>query len=601
MLARWRRYWFGDTAAGGGPAQERGPAGHPYGGSGSAVAGGGGAAPSARTSVAVLRIAIATSVLMTLWRLGSGYAGDPASAPHSIYRAVGILRLYPGEPGPAAIEVLRVIAWASTLAMLVGFRSRAATAISLVSALALASYGAAFTPTWSHDHNAPFLAQIAFLGAHGGDALSVDAWLRRRRGQPPPADHAYQWSVRLVQLAIAVMFASGAVMKIVGGKGTLAWAFSDNLRHQLLVRFDLIGLPRTAAAEWLLESSWRWKAAALGNLVSQLAPLAACFAMRRPRLRAVLGAFFVLEVVGLGVVMGFWDVQWLPLAAVFVDWDRLAAWWRRRRGGEESVAPAPTPARLPRAVPIFVAAFVLYDVVVAFVPSIDQRLNTYPFSSFPMFAQVRAKRPYDTHQTYELSGGRLVIVADPPLSPAQEAAVAAHHTYRMLYRERSPAIVRQRLGALLTAARGWFPGHAIRTVRVEVVAIQAPAHPAPARLDRKDLAIVGELDADGTFRTLLGAIAPGASGWTIAPVPVGVSTDGIRFGAHLDNRPDRVELAARPAGAAQERGPAGDHHGGSGFAVAGGAAWTAEVPRAATVHVVGVVGDRAFLVGQRGR
>jgi hypothetical protein len=552
MLARWRRYWFGDTTA---------------------------AAPSARISVAILRIAIASSVLLTLWRLGGGYAGDPASAPHSIYRAVGLLRLYPGEPSPTAIEVLRVVAWISTLAMLVGFRSRAATAVSLVSALALASYGAAFTPTWSHDHNAPFLAQLAFLGAHGGDALSVDAWLRRRRGLPPPEGHAYQWSVRLVQLAIAIMFASGAVMKLVAGKGTLAWAFSDNLRHQLLVRFDLIGLPRTAAADWLLERAWRWKAAALGNLVSQLAPLGACFAMQRPRLRAALGAFFVLEVIGLGVVMGFWDVQWLPLAAVFVDWDRLAAWWRARRGRAEPAAIATTAARVPRAVPIFVAAFVLYDVVVGFVPSIDQRLNTYPFSSFPMFAQIRAKRPYDTHQTYELSGGRLVIVADPPLSPAQEAIVAAHHTYRMLYRERSPAVVRQRLGALLAAARAWFPGHAIRGVRVEVVAIQAPAHPTPARLDREELAIVGELDADGTFRTLLGAIARGPAGWTIAPVPVGVPTDGIRFGVHLDNRPDRVELAAQPAGPA----------------------WTAAIPPAATVHVVGMVGDRAYLIGQRGR
>jgi hypothetical protein len=578
MLARWRRYWFGDTAAGGTGA------------------------PSAQLSVAVLRIAIATSVLMTLWRLGSGYAGDPASAPHSIYRAVGILRLYPGEPGPAAIEVLRVIAWVATLAMLVGFRSRVATAVSLVSALALASYGAAFTPTWSHDHNAPFLAQIAFLGAHGGDALSVDAWLRRRRGLPPPAGHAYQWSVRLVQLAVAVMFASGAIMKLVAGKGTLAWAFSDNLRHHLLVRFDLIGLPRTAAADWLLESAWRWKAAALGNLVSQLAPLGACFAMNRPRLRAVLGACFVLEVVGLGVVMGFWDTQWLPLAAVFVDWDRLAAWWRRRRPAPGPSAPATAPARVARGVPIFVAAFVLYDVVVGFVPAIDQRLNTYPFSSFPMFAQIRARRPYDVHQTYELSGGRLVIVADPPLSPAQNAAVAAHHTYRTMYRERSPAVVRQRLGALLAAARTWFPGHAIRSVRVEVIAIQAPAHPAPARLDRSDLAIVGELDAGGTFRSLLGAIAPASSGWTIAPVPAGLALDGIRFGAHLDNRPERVELAARAVGAAPERGPAEDRRGGSGFAVAGGATWTAAIPPAATVHVVGTVADgRTFLVGQRGR
>ena len=30
-----------------------------------------------------------------------------------------------------------------------------------------------------------FLAQLAFLGARGGDALSLDALIRRRRGLPP--------------------------------------------------------------------------------------------------------------------------------------------------------------------------------------------------------------------------------------------------------------------------------------------------------------------------------------------------------------------------------------------------------------------------------
>ena len=59
--------------------------------------------------------------------------------------------------------------------MLVGLFTRAATAISFASAAALAALAFASSHTWSHQYNVVLLAQLAFVGARGGDALSIDA------------------------------------------------------------------------------------------------------------------------------------------------------------------------------------------------------------------------------------------------------------------------------------------------------------------------------------------------------------------------------------------------------------------------------------------
>jgi hypothetical protein len=507
-MRRWQRYWF----RAGGPI-----------------------------SPAIVRIAIATSVLWMLWRLRDGYAGSPDVSPHALYHPIGILRLVPGEPGSATFTVVWGVAWAATLAMLVGLRSRTATALSFVAALVIASYEYSFAPSWSHDNNAPLLAQLAFLGARGGDAWSVDAWWRRRRGGAPPADAAYAWSVLLVQLAIGLMMASAAYTKLAAGGGSLAWVLSDNLRHHILVRFDLAGLPRTAIADWLVDSPVGWKLAAALNVVAQLAPLAACFATRRPVLRALFGSLFVVETFALDAVMAFSNFHWLPLAVVFVDWDWLAARLARR---------APAPERVVavgRSVRSFIAAFVVCDVVLAFYrwPKLDQRVGAYPLSAFPMFATVRARPPYGEHQLYELLDSRIEVVSDPPPSQAVRWWVDYHPTGHAIRDARTADEARAALTAFARELHTAFPDLAVRTLRAQLVAIQAPPYPAPARLDHVDVATIAELASDGAFRSMLGRVAP--DGATAVPVglPASDRLAWYRDGVFTDLTTGRVELARK--------------------------------------------------------
>lgn len=498
-MSRWQRYWFADGG---------------------------------RLAAAVVRIAIATSVLLSLAKLASPVSTGDLPGTHTLYHPVGVWMVLDHIPPPAiVVGALWVLAWAATAAMLVGFQARASTAVSFGASVALASLSYAASRTWQHQYNIVFLAQLAFLGARCGDTLSVDAVIRRLRGRPPiSVARGYQWSLRLVQLAVALMFAGAAFHKLLHGHGTLRWALSDNLRNQLLVAFDLAGLERPALADWMIDDPWRYRSAAMLNLVSQAVPLAACFLVRRPILRAVAGSLFVVETLALGYVIDLWNLHWLPLYAVFVDWD-----WLLRR-------PAPPPIEVPprRATRLFIAGFVAYDALTSFAPGIAQVVNTYPFSNFPMFAVVRARPPYDEHLPYSVAAAHFEVTSDPPIDLAIQRWF--DHANRSIETVRDPDALRARLGVVLAQARRRYPTFAFRELRLELTLYEAPAYPAPAHLEPHRVAIIGELGDE--LRTMLGTL----DGDRLRIHPRGVDVTGARFVYFRDDEPSPIPLEVRRDG-----------------------------------------------------
>jgi hypothetical protein len=459
---RWQRYWF---ASGG------------------------------RIAVAILRIAIAVAVMWALHRLQTRWPSTaPGGGAHSSYRAVGVWMVVGDrEPADAVIAALWLVARISTVAMLLGAWSRIATALSFLAFVALASLSYSGAATWSHPFNPILLAQLAFLGARGGDTLSVDALVRRLRGKPPlDVPHGYQWSIRLVQLAVALVFASAVFHKMLGAGFTLRWVTTDNLRNQILLRYDLGGWTQhPPIVDWLLDKVWRFRTAAALSMISQALPILACVFVTRPVLRAICGAAFVVETVALGVVMQYWNLEWLPLAVVFVDWDALA----RVRPPE-----APAGWRPRRATKIFVIAFVVYEVAMAFVPQIDQWLNTYPFTGYPLFAALRVRAPYDEHLPYALPAGDLEVLSDPPIDTTQLDA-----QYRETYKTRTRDALRARLIGILADIRRRFPAAKVSALRIWVVILETPAYPAHAQFVPHRLGVLAELRVDGTFTSKLDA------------------------------------------------------------------------------------------------
>jgi hypothetical protein len=455
-VRRWQRYWF---------------------------------AEGGRVSCAILRIAIAFALMLTLERLRntwpSGAAGSPG--PHPAYRPVGVWMLMGHhEPPVWLIDVLWAAAWTGAIGMLVGAYARVSAAVAFVAGVGLAALSYSATKTWSHQYNVVFIALFAFQGARSSDALSWDAYWRRARGMAAiDVPRGYQWSIRLVQVAVAVMYASGMFHKVLHGHMTLAWAFSDNLRNHLLVRYDLASVPRPAIVDWMIDDPTRYHLAALGNLFTQTVPLAAIFLVRRPVLRALAGSFFVLETVALGVVMQLWNLHWLPLAAVFIDWEALL---RIRQ-----VPATPEGYKPPRGPSIFIIAFIVYDVVLAFAPGLDQWVNTYPISAFPMFATIRAREPYSAHQPYSVSGVHFEI--EPSVGGASQWL---DYQYRTVVQISDAGALEKKLAAILADARGRYPD--TKLVRAWLTIYEAPAVPAPAHFEPHPIAILGEYDGT-VFRT----------------------------------------------------------------------------------------------------
>jgi hypothetical protein len=109
-----------------------------------------------------------------------------------------------------------------------------------------------------------------------------------------------------------------------------------------------------------------------------------------------------------------------------------------------------------------------------------------------------------------------------------------------MWQERDPVRVHRDLAAILADTRRRFPDLEPTRVRLWLVVDQAPAYPAPARLERHDLALIGELDARGTFRSALGTLDGRA-------VTIGQSDLApVRLLAICDDQPTPLALPAHP-------------------------------------------------------
>ena len=68
-----------------------------------------------------------------------------------------------------------------------------------------------------------------FALSRSGDAVSVDALIRRRRGLPPPGPSGeYRWPVRMVWVLMSVLFFNAGMAKAIRGP-VHTWIFSENM------------------------------------------------------------------------------------------------------------------------------------------------------------------------------------------------------------------------------------------------------------------------------------------------------------------------------------------------------------------------------------
>ncbi len=394
-------------------------------------------------SRAFVRVGVAAASLLTWVRttqLDYGtFLSQWSAAP---YQPKGLLALLGNTVPPPELFVVSKYVWLiAAVATLLGVASRLSMTVSLVAGLLCVGVLYSFSAGWSQGYCVVFLAQIPAL------------FITEKRGSSSP------WALILTSWAVALMFFSAGVQKLRSGGWSLDWAFSDSLRAHLIRRYPMSGEALPSYLEFLADHRWAWQGVAMGNFISQLCPVVACIFFRSPRLRLLFGSFFLLELLGLGVVMGLWDWHLLPLAVVFVDWDNVLPRVRFR-------------VRAPTAV---ICAYLGIWLVLIASPdhSLRHRWNIFPFSNFDMYSTVYAAGDFSyTATEYEFDA--------PSIAPATRA-----DSERGFQRENfgfagsapSSEAIRSHLEYLSRSLAGW----SARRIAVYAAEYVVPAHPAPAR------------------------------------------------------------------------------------------------------------------------
>lgn len=206
----------------------------------------------------------------------------------------------------------------------IGLFTRLTTAASF--ALGLYVIGYQFNYGYLHWAHAvvPIVMGVLAL-APSGDALSIDAWLRKVK----PGKYAggqYGWPMQLVRLIFVSVFLAAGLSKL--RAAGLAWVTSDTLRYYMLENQYIF--PEAATASWGRPiAAWLVLHPALGQLLAGFSlalELSAPAALFSHRARIILIPVLFLFQVGNALLL-YQDFffAYLGLYAFWVPWQHVAS------------------------------------------------------------------------------------------------------------------------------------------------------------------------------------------------------------------------------------------------------------------------------------
>jgi hypothetical protein len=180
------------------------------------------------------------------------------------------------------------------------------------------------------------LASFYLIFSAAGRALSVDRWLRVRRGLEPPGAPAPAppWAQRLIQVQLAIAYLATVYAKLHG----FPWVYGTAVFYVTRVReFDRFPVP------YLFDHLWTIKLLTWGTLLVEFA-LGALVWFRDLRYPVLLAG--VMLHLGLEYSMNIQLFQWVMLSAfvLFID---PRDFRRRARAPGDTAAPSAAPSPAP--------------------------------------------------------------------------------------------------------------------------------------------------------------------------------------------------------------------------------------------------------------
>jgi len=241
------------------------------------------------------------------------------------------------QPSVAALELVQIAWKVALVASCLGALTRVATAAAFVLGTYLLGLLFCFGGL-GHAKSILVFAMGALALSRCGDSLSVDRWIRARRGEPAPApDAEYRWPIRLIWVAIVFVFFGAGISKL--RHAGFEWATSQTLAYYLMQANYPLGRPAAPPMNdwglWLARHAPASRALAAGSMLVELAFPLALFSAR---LRAILVCAAFLMQLGIAIVMGPDFSNFLVTYVFWIPWDRVA---RRvfRRAAQPRLSP----------------------------------------------------------------------------------------------------------------------------------------------------------------------------------------------------------------------------------------------------------------------
>jgi hypothetical protein len=185
--------------------------------------------PVSMRALALLRVLAGPAVLLSLWpflhdALEGRIYGDAFYDPYAAW--------YPEAPRPVYVALL-LLAAVAAVAMSLGLLTRVATTTTF----AIVTYNLFLSKTHLHNNRAYLVVVLGLLAAAPcGRELSLDAWLRRRRGRPPLDPSAPAWPLWLLRFECAAVYGASGLSKLLDPDwfgGTVPWQRVVQARDQL--------------------------------------------------------------------------------------------------------------------------------------------------------------------------------------------------------------------------------------------------------------------------------------------------------------------------------------------------------------------------------
>ena len=319
--------------------------------------------------------------ITVFWMLFSfGAADDPAlysSLPASMhFPPVGlgpVLAKLPASP-ELANNLMLVFRVGCVLGML-GLFSRTVAVVVTLLALYLLGLPQMFGKVNHSHHLVWFVAILA--ASRSGDALSIDALLRRWRGRPAPEPAVgYALPLRITWLLLGLVYFFPGFWKLWGGG--VDWIFGDHLRYQMYHLWSTHENYRSMT--WLSDSKVLVTLGGIGTVVFELSFIALVLFRRTRPLAALAGLGFHASM-ALILRIGFFTLQLSYVS--LIDWRRLL----ERLGLLNARTFDPTsrgPARGPSPLPVAIVGVVIIAPVLLL--GFRGENNGWPFACYPRFS-----------------------------------------------------------------------------------------------------------------------------------------------------------------------------------------------------------------------